>query len=82
MIESLVVFSCLNGPGCNESSSAYYQTHPEIATNVELMGRRILDEKVIKLIVPLSSVYSGRFRINNHATIKVNSQEIKFIVEY
>lgn len=80
LAEALVVFSCVNSKGCEETSGRYFETHPEIREMV-----KVNEEKIVKFIGPTiiqvvgPVLYSatggtGTVRLNKYFSLQVNRQ--------
>lgn len=70
--EALVIFAFLNSTGCSETSSHYFNTHPEMKEMVEKHGKRIeeyLGPYVIGTVGPVLHVVSG-----GTGTVRLNRQ--------
>lgn len=52
--EALVIFSCLKSVGCTETSSHYYNTHPEIR---EMINKN--EQKIEKFVGPTAIQAAG-----------------------
>ncbi len=62
MQEFLVILACMSGKGCNETSSAYYQSHPELRHMVEMNEKKIKDfcgPIVVESAAPIAFVAAG-----------------------
>jgi len=60
--EALVIFACINSTGCSETSSHYYNTHPEIKEIVqkhEKLAEKYIGPVVIQTVGPVLCVASG-----------------------
>jgi hypothetical protein len=69
--------ACLNNAGCSETSSAYYQTHPEIRVLIE-RHERLVKEVVGPVIVETSAPFffmalggTGNFKLGNGFSFQV-----------
>ena len=61
--EALVIYTCLMSKGCSETSSQYYQTHPQFREFVEVEERRVkeaLGPTVIQYWGPFIWAASGQ----------------------
>lgn len=62
MIEALVVAVCVQGPGCSEASSAYYQYNVDLQIAVKKVERAVnknVPEPVLTYLVPAAGVAAG-----------------------
>ncbi len=85
--ELLVIFACVNSTGCSETSSAYYNIHPEIQQMVEETGEhiRIRAEKyvgpiVIQTVGPMiyaAAGGTGTIRFSKNISVQGNKKDLK-----
>lgn len=77
MQELLVIFACLNGTGCSETSNAYYQSHPELQRMVEMNERRIknyVGPIVVESAAPIAFVAAGgtgNFKLYGNFSVQI-----------
>ena len=60
--EALVIFACINSTGCSETSSHYYNTHPEVREIVqkhEKLAEKYIGPVVIQTVGPILYIASG-----------------------
>lgn len=86
MQEFLVILACLKSAGCSETSSAYYQSHPELRQMVEMNERKIKDY-VGPVIVESSAPFffvaaggTGNFKIYGNLSLRVQRYQDTMLV--
>ncbi len=65
LLESLVVYACLQGKGCSDSTSAYYSYNKELqymSKRVEHYGQMISKDRayIVYVATPLYAVMTGK----------------------
>lgn len=78
--EALLVFACINGTGCQETSSQYYATHEEvreIGKNGEQKLTKYVGPAAIQVIGPMVFIAAGgtgTVRIDKYFGLQVSSK--------
>lgn len=70
--EALVIFACLNSTGCSETSSHYFNTHPDMKEMVKKHERKVeeyVGPYVIATVGPVLHIASG-----GTGTVRLNRQ--------
>lgn len=88
--EALVIFACLNGTGCSETSNQYFAVHPEVKEVVDREGRVIreyIGPTVVDTLGPAIFVVAGgtgTIRITKYFSLQFNKQNgiISFRKDY
>jgi len=60
--EALVIFACIKSAGCNETSSHYYATHPQVKEFVQRQEQRVekyIGPTIIQTFGPILYVAAG-----------------------
>lgn len=79
--EALVIFACVTSKGCNETSSHYYNTHPEVREMVERNSKKIekfIGPTVIQTFGPALYVAAGgtgTVRLNKFFSLQLNREK-------
>lgn len=79
--EALVVFACLNSTGCSETSSHYYNTHPDVRELVERNEKKIekfIGPQIIATFGPMIYVAAGgtgTVRLNKFFSLQINHEK-------
>lgn len=65
LLESLVVYACLEGKGCSDSTSAYYSYNKEIqyaSKRVEQYGQMIIKDReyIVYVATPIYAAITGK----------------------
>lgn len=77
MQEILVVIACLSGKGCNETSNAYYQAHPELRKMVEMNEKKLknfVGPIVVESAAPIAFVVAGgtgNFKLYGNFSVEI-----------
>jgi hypothetical protein len=85
ILESLVLFSCLNNTGCQEASSNYYATHPslkEIVDENETKAKNIAGSFLVEYAFPIIGTAAKKevyFKVNREFSIKFNELENRIV---
>lgn len=80
MGEFLVIFACLNSTGCKETSTHYYNTHPqmqEIIKTQERKVKRIVGPVFVETFVPMIAFSlggTGSVRLNKYFNLQINKE--------
>lgn len=78
--EALVIFACANSTGCNETSSHYFNTHPEMREMVEANERKVakfIGPTIIETFGPFIYVAAGgtgTLRLNKLFSLQMNTK--------
>lgn len=78
--EALVLFACLNSTGCSETSTHYYNTHPEVREMIQKNEQKIerfIGPTLIQTLGPvlyIAAGKSGTMRINKYLSLQLSSQ--------
>ena len=79
MGETLLIFACLNGSGCAETSQTYAFYNPEVLNNVNKIQRTVeshLNPIIIQKLVPFYAVlYSKKLNINLYNGLNLELKE-------
>lgn len=86
LLETLVIFACVNGTGCTETSSQYYNTHPEIKEMVKANEEKVkefIGPTMLAVFSPIAVAATGgtsTFRLskNFNLQLSVNSQKLTY----
>lgn len=79
--EALVIFACLNSTGCQQTSTHYYNTHPEIRKMVEMNEKKFeefIGPTVIQTVGPVLYAVvggTGTVRLNKTFSLQLNRQQ-------
>ncbi len=79
--EALVIFACVNSTGCSETSSHYYNTHPEIREIVKYNEKRIerfIEPTFIQVTGPImfaAAGGTGTVRLNRYFSLQMNTKK-------
>lgn len=79
--EALVIFACVNSTGCNETSSHYYNTHPELREMVDRNSKeieRFVGPTVIQVVGPVlfaAAGGTGTVRLNKYFSLQMSIQK-------
>lgn len=79
--EALVIFACINSTGCSETSSHYYNTHPEIREIVqkhEKLAEKYIGPVVIQTVGPVLYIASGgtgTIRLSRNWSLQLNQEK-------
>lgn len=79
--EALVIFACVNSTGCSETSSHYFNTHPDVREIVKTQEKKVEDfvgPYVIQTLGPLFYVASGgtgTVRLNKYFNLQISTQK-------
>ena len=79
--EALVILACTTSKGCNETSSHYYNTHPEVRHIVEENEKKIekfVGPTVIATFGPMLYVAAGgtgTVRLNKFFSLQFNKEK-------
>lgn len=79
--EALVIFACLNSTGCQETSTHYYNTHPEFREIVERNEKKVekfVGPKIIAIFGPMIYVAAGgtgTVRLDKYLSLQLNHQQ-------
>lgn len=65
LLEALIISACLHGPGCNESTSAYYLYNKDLQSirlNVDNFGKAIAhnNQWAVYTVAPVYAVAAGQ----------------------
>ena len=90
LLESLIVFSCLEQQGCSKTTSAYYQQNKEFQATVkevEAYGKRLTNnyEYIVYVATPLYMTAVGKpasFKVYKGTVLKVNFKDRNVAVEW
>ena len=90
MGEFLVVFACLNGTGCQETSTHYYNTHPQIREIIKTQEQKIKNiagPVFVETFVPMAAFSLGStatVRLNRYFNLQVNKDKtiLGFVREF
>ena len=88
--EALVIFACIKSAGCNETSSHYYNTHPEFQEMVKRNEKEIqkfIGPAVIQTVGPIIFAVAGgtgTVRLNRYFNLQGSTQKgtLVFIKEF
>lgn len=79
--EALVIFACVNSSGCSETSSHYFNTHPEVREIVkrnERIVEKFIGPYVIQTAGPLLYVVAGgtgTVRLSKYFNLQLSTQK-------
>lgn len=65
LLESLIVYACLEGKGCSDSTSAYYSYNKDVqavSKRVENYGKQIIEgrEYLVCVMTPMYAAATGK----------------------
>lgn len=65
LVEALIISACLQGSGCNESTSAYYKYNKDLFVakqNVEKYGKKLARENewIVYTVTPAYAIAAGQ----------------------
>lgn len=78
--EALVIFACIHGTGCSETSNQYFSVHPEVKEIVDHEGRVIreyIGPAVVDTVGPMLFVVvggTGTIRLNKYFSLQINKE--------
>jgi len=85
-MESLVIYSCVIGKGCQQTSTAYYESHPEIKQFVHKNEERVkqfVGPVFIQSVAPfwfLAAGGTGNIRLSKEFSLELKKyQELKLV---
>lgn len=76
--EALVIFACLSGSGCTETSGLYFSQNPEVKRMVDEDAQeveRVIGPKFVDTVGPflfLAAGGNGMFKIDKNFSVNVN----------
>lgn len=79
--EALVIFACLNGTGCQETSSHYYNSSPTLQQSVqngETKVTKYVSPVLIQTVGPAAFIAfggTGNVRLDRHFSLQLNKQK-------
>lgn len=86
LLESLVVFSCIEQKGCTESVTFYYATNPsfvELVQNNEKSMRRYLGAYTVDYVLPIAGAISNKeYYIKITPNWSINKENIRYTKEW
>ena len=90
MQEFLVVISCLNAKGCNETSNAYYESHPQLKEMIQTNEKKVREfvgPVIVETAGPVFFVIaggSGNIKLYKDLSLKFdkNSQGLLYSVGF
>ncbi len=62
MLELLLISACLQGPGCSQASTAYYESSPAMKEQVAILKRTYSD--VVEPALLLAPFVEGRAKVD------------------
>lgn len=83
LVESLVIFACIEGHGCTQSTGAYYvynRDAKKVVQNVQDYGKRIAkdNELLVYAVTPVYALASGntaRFKMGKGFILKLDVKD-------
>jgi len=78
MGEFLVIFACLNSTGCKETSTHYYNTHPQMQEIIKANEQRIkhyIGPVFVETFAPMLAFSlggTGNIRLNKYFNLQIN----------
>lgn len=79
--EALVIFACVNSTGCSQTSSHYFNTHPDVRESIkkhERIVQEFIGPYVIQTAGPLIYVVAGgtgTVRLNKYFNLQLSTQK-------
>lgn len=81
LAEALVIFACVNSSGCTETSTQYFNTHPEIKEVImhhEKKVEKILGPTFIQAFGPMifaAAGGTGAIRLSKHFNLQISPKQ-------
>lgn len=81
LAEALVILACTTSKGCNETSTHYYATHPEIREMIEANEKKVekfIGPTVIQTVGPFlyaAAGGTGTVRLNKYFNLQLSTQK-------
>lgn len=79
--EFLVIFACINSTGCQETSTRYFEVHPEVKALVKEHERKvtqIIGPKFLQTVGPVlytAAGGTGTVRLSKHFSLQLNKEK-------
>lgn len=87
LLEGLVVFSCINQTGCEESTKGYFYYNPTVLQMVEKNEqevRKYVNPYILEYLLPVMGAFVNNaefsLKVNKHLTFVSKSDTIKVII--
>lgn len=78
--EALVIFACMNGTGCTETSNQYFVVHPEVKQYIDREGqdlRKLFGPNLVDTAGPMLFVIAGgtgTIKLTKYFSLQANKQ--------
>lgn len=83
--EALVIFACFNSTGCTQTSTQYFNTHPEVKEMLELHEKNITRKAgpfMVKFVGPLmfaAAGGTGTIRMDSNFSLQANTKQCTLV---